>query len=101
MTTRSSTYPLRLPVSLKDALEKIAAEDGTSMNQFIVTAVAEKIAVLKTAEMFAERRARADLEAFDRLLARKGGAPPCPDDVIPDDLREAVAQLRDEPPPAA
>jgi hypothetical protein len=26
MTTRSSTYPLRLPVSLKEALEKIAAE---------------------------------------------------------------------------
>jgi hypothetical protein len=94
MTIRSSTYPLRLPVSLKEALEKIAAEDGTSMNQFIVTAVAEKIAVLKTAEYFARRRARADLEAFDRFLSREGGAPPRPDDEVPEDLRDAVARLR-------
>lgn len=100
MTTRSSTYPLRLPVSLKEALEKIAAEDGTSMNQFIVTAVAEKIAVLKTAEYFARRRGRADLEAFDRLLGRAGGEPPRPDDEVPEDLREAVAKLRDEKPVA-
>lgn len=100
MTTRSSTYPLRLPVSLKEALEKIAAEDGTSMNQFIVTAVAEKIAVLRTATYFAERRERADLEAFDRILNREGGAPPRRDDEVPEDLREAVAKLRDEKPVA-
>jgi hypothetical protein len=29
-----------------------------------------------TAEFFAERRGRADLEAFDRLMRRKGGEPP-------------------------
>ena len=100
MTTRSSTYPLRLPVSLKEALEKIAAEDGTSMNQFIVTAVAEKIAVLRTTEYWAERRARADLDAFDRILDRQGGTPPRADDQIPDDLRATVAQLRDQKPGA-
>jgi len=44
--TKTSTYPLRLPVSLKVALEKLRKQDGTSMNQFVATAVAEKISAL-------------------------------------------------------
>ena len=52
------------------------------MNQFIATAVAEKLAVMTTAEFFAERRARADFSAFDRLMRRQGGEPPRPDDTI-------------------
>jgi hypothetical protein len=40
--TKTSTYPLRLPVSLKVALEKLSKQDGISMNQFVVTAVAAK-----------------------------------------------------------
>ena len=42
----SSNYALRLPTSLKRAVEEVAREDGTTLNQFIVTAVAEKLAVL-------------------------------------------------------
>jgi hypothetical protein len=64
MTTRVSTFPLRLPVSLKAALEKIAERDGTSMNQFLVVAAAEKIAAMQTEEFFRERRAHADDETF-------------------------------------
>jgi hypothetical protein len=37
-------------------------------------------------EAFAERRARADLAAFDRVMNRKGGEPPRPDDELPPDL---------------
>ena len=37
---------------------------------------------MNTAEFFAERRARADFDAFDRLLSRKGGQAPKPDDTI-------------------
>lgn len=43
MTTRTSTFPLRLPRSLKDAVEKLSRKDGTSINQFVVMAVAEKV----------------------------------------------------------
>jgi hypothetical protein len=32
MTTRVSTFPLRLPVSMKAALEEISKRDGTSLN---------------------------------------------------------------------
>jgi len=82
MTTRLSTFPLRLPVSMKAALEKISERDGTSMNQFLVIAAAEKIAAMETERFFAERGERADRKAFRRILNRKGGEPPCPDDVI-------------------
>ncbi|MBM3950448.1 MAG: toxin-antitoxin system HicB family antitoxin [Rhodospirillales bacterium] len=74
--TTVSTYPLRLPRSVKAAVEKIAREEGISLNQFVATAVAEKLAAMTTAAFFAERKARADMAAFRRILKRKGGAPP-------------------------
>jgi hypothetical protein len=80
MKTRQATYPLRLPASVKAAIERRARADGVSVNQFIATAAAEKLAALDTAAFFAERRARADFEAFDRLLSRDGGEPPAEDD---------------------
>jgi hypothetical protein len=86
MTTRTSTYPLRLPVSLKAAVERLSKRDGTSMNQFMVVAVAEKIAAMTTEEVFAARKARADHAAFRRILDRKGGEPPLPEDELPPDL---------------
>ena len=77
-----TTYPLRLPRSLKQEVERRAREDGTSVNQFVATAVAEKLAAMNTAQFFAERRARADFKAFDRLMRRKGGELPRDDDKI-------------------
>jgi len=80
MTTKVATFPLRLPVSLKTALENISDRDGTSINQFLVVAAAEKIAAMQTEEFFLERRNRADREAFRRILNRQGGEPPSPED---------------------
>ena len=82
MKTRTSTFPLRLPVSMKTALEKISELDGTSMNQFLVIAAAEKIAAMETERFFEERSKRSDRKAFRRILNRKGGEPPRPDDTI-------------------
>ena len=75
-----STYPLRLPRSLKEAVEKQSEEDGTSINQFVVVAVAEKLSAMQTARFFADRRARADFKAFDKIMKRRGGEPPRPGD---------------------
>ncbi len=72
----TSTYPLRLPRSIKSAAEKLAREEGISMNQFVATAVAEKLSAMTTAAFFAERSNRADLALLRRLLKRKGGAAP-------------------------
>ena len=76
MKTLQSTYPLRLPRSVKTEVERLAKDEGISVNQFVATAVAEKLAAMNTAAFFAERRARADFAAFDRLMRRKGGEPP-------------------------
>ncbi len=76
MTTRTSTFPLRLPHSLKAAVEQLSARDGTSMNQFLVIAAAEKLAAMHTEAFFEERRARADRSAFRAILNRDGGEAP-------------------------
>ncbi len=80
MKSPQSTYALRLPRSVKAEVERVARQDGVSMNQFVATAVAEKLAAMNTATFFAERRARADFDAFDRIMARRGGAEPDPGD---------------------
>jgi hypothetical protein len=80
----TTTYPLRLPRSLKQAVERLSREDGTSINQFVATAVAEKIAALETAQLFTDRKRRADFKVFDRIMKRRGGKPPRPNDEMPD-----------------
>ncbi|MEF8723594.1 toxin-antitoxin system HicB family antitoxin [Candidatus Accumulibacter phosphatis] len=83
MRNSQSTYPLRLPNSIKAEVVRRAKADGTSLNQFVATAVAEKLAAMNTATFFAERRERADFDAFDRIMQRQGGEPPQPDDLTP------------------
>jgi hypothetical protein len=82
VTTRTGTFPLRLPLSLRVAVEAIHESDGTSMNQFLVVTAAEKIAAIQAETFFAERAACADREAFRRVLDRSGGEAPRADDVI-------------------
>ena len=77
-----STYPLRLPKSLKEEVSKLAKRDGTSVNQFIAIAVAEKISALETEEFFSQRMEDADLEAFKAILFRSGGESPRTGDEI-------------------
>ncbi len=74
----SSNVTVRLPASLRAAAEEIAKADGTTLNQFIVMAVAEKVAVLRTADYLAECAKRADFEAFDRFMSRETEAPRAP-----------------------
>jgi hypothetical protein len=88
--TTLTTYPLRLPRSVKAAAEELSKADGTSLNQFVATAVAEKIAVMKTAAFFEERAARArasavrgEPSALLAALSRTGGDPPREGDELP------------------
>jgi hypothetical protein len=84
----TQTYRLRLPRSLKDAVERISREDRTSINQFVTSAVAEKVTALRTAEYFASAKARADFAAFDKIMRRKGGEPPRAGDELPEKTNE-------------
>lgn len=67
---------------MKAEVQRRAKADGISVNQFIAAAVAEKLAAMNAAAFFADRRARADFKAFDRLMRRKGGEQPGPDDTL-------------------
>ena len=53
------------------------------MNQFIATAVAEKLSVLSTADFFIARAKRAKPDSIDRILNRSGGEPPRAGDELP------------------
>ena len=85
----TSNYALRLPTSLKKAVEAVAREDGTTLNQFIVCAVAEKLSALKTADYFLERAARGEIAEAIRILSRPGGESPRPGDEVPADYDRA------------
>lgn len=65
--TRSS-YPLKLPQSIKEEAQRLAKNDGVSLNQFIAAAVAEKVGTLNTVDEFLRLRAGesvpADMLAF-------------------------------------
>ena len=83
MEKQTVTFSLRLPASLKATVAEISKEDGTSINQFVATAVAEKISAMKTAEFFTSHRTKADIKATRRILRRKGGQPPVPEERLP------------------
>ena len=90
----SSTYALRLPASLKRAVEEVARQDGTTLNQFIVSAVAEKLTALKTADYFAKRASRADFRAFDRLMRPRRGEAPQLGDEMPESYQKRKSPRR-------
>ena len=77
---QQSNYALRLPKSLKAGIEKVAKADGVSFNQFMVSAAAEKLSALHTAEYFTARAQKGSLSRFDEIMARQGGEAPVPGD---------------------
>ena len=72
------SYPLKLPASVKTAAQRLAREDGVSLNQWISVAVAQKIGAVETAADFFKRKA--------------GNA-------RPSDLLPFLDNARNEPPP--
>jgi hypothetical protein len=63
-----ANYALRVPESLFEYARFVAEEEKVSMNQFFVTAIAEKVSALKTESYFRERAARGQDSAFDKWL---------------------------------
>jgi hypothetical protein len=57
--------------------------------------VAEKLSALQTAEFFADRKARADFEGFDKLMKRRGGKPPRAGDEMPGSKAKASSRVCD------
>lgn len=78
-----SSYPLKMPNSVKAAAARLAKADGVSLNQFIATAVAEKVGAIETATEFLRRRA-ANAKPADLMRYLRGAPakPPSRDDAL-------------------
>lgn len=79
-----SNFALRLPPSLMEDVRVLAAQDEVSINQFLVQAAAEKVAVLKGRGYLAERAARTAPGDLRRILAKAGTPATIPGDELPD-----------------
>ncbi len=84
-TTSTNDFTFRFQTSIMDEVRKLVEEEGTTLDQFINVAVAEKLAAMRTMEYFEERANRADMTAFWEILNKAGtGEPPREGDELPE-----------------
>ena len=62
------TLSIRIPNSVHEAVKELAAEDNISINQFISSAIMEKITALETEDYLSKRAEKADKVAFRNIL---------------------------------
>ena len=80
-----SMLNVNIPESLHRRAESLAQDDGVPLEQFIATALAEKVAVLDADSYIRERAARGTREKFDRVLSKVPDVEPEePDRLSPD-----------------
>ena len=77
-----SALSLRLPDSIHRHIKEIAQKEGVSINQFIASAVAEKVSAIATEEYLQDRAQRADKAAFESILANVAKRQPLPGDEL-------------------
>ncbi len=58
-----SVLSLRLPLSMHNQMRELAQREGVSINQFIMLALAEKMAAIDTKDYLQQRAARESREA--------------------------------------
>ncbi len=63
-----SALSLRLPNSIHRHIKEIAAQEGVSINQFISSAVSEKISAISTENYLLQRANRANKKDFSKIL---------------------------------
>jgi hypothetical protein len=71
-----STLSIRLPDSTHQRVKQWSQRDNVSINQFIATAVSEKLAALSTLDYLSQRGQQASREQFMQALSRVPDVPP-------------------------
>ena len=64
------TISLRIPESIHKQVRELAKQDGTSINQFITTALAEKMSALLTEDYLKQRAQRGSRKKFEKALSK-------------------------------
>ena len=75
-----SALSLRLPESIHRHIRDIAKKEGVSINQFISSAVSEKVSALMTEDYLNHRGKRSKKDDFKKILARVPNRKPVPGD---------------------
>jgi hypothetical protein len=75
-----STLTIRISESLRRSIEALAQEEGYSVDQFLASAAAEKMAALRTLDYLRREAAGGKREDFDRFLAAVPDAEPAEGD---------------------
>jgi S-adenosylmethionine synthetase len=65
-----STRSINLPKSLNHKIEELSEREGIPADQFIATAVAEKMSALLTEEYLEKRGSKASREQYEQALAQ-------------------------------
>lgn len=78
-----STVTIQISDSLRAQVERLALNDGISVDQFFALAAAEKVSALETGNYLAQRAARADRAAFLKVMAKAPDTEPEPWDQLP------------------
>ena len=77
-----STISLRLPESLHKRVRELAKRESVSINQFVATALAEKMSALLAEEYLNSRAKRGSRRKFERVLRNVRDTDPDPGDAI-------------------
>ena len=81
--SKAATYPLKLPLSIKKAAQRLAKEDGVALNQWIAVAVAEKVGGVETAaDLFKKRAGKATGVGLMKFLRTAPKLAPEPEDAL-------------------
>lgn len=78
-----SVLSLRLPKSMHEQVRDMAQKEEISINQFILLAIAEKLATLDTVDYLQQRAARGNREQLLAILERAPDVEPEPEDRLP------------------
>lgn len=65
-----STLSLRIPDSLHDEVKNLVKKEGISINQFISSAVAEKMSALLTEQYLLKRSKRGNKQQFFSAMSK-------------------------------
>ncbi len=71
-----STMEIKLPDSLLKQARELTAEEETTLEQFVSSALAEKVSALRTVEYLKQRAAHGDRTRFEQALGKVPDAEP-------------------------
>lgn len=77
-----SAHTLDIPDDLLREAEQLARANNATLNELLLTAIAERAFVERAQKLFTVLAARTDVQAVQKILDRVPDAPPTPGDEI-------------------